>query len=46
MVPFFAACMVALTIWHSQAVTEADEAEQTAYVENPGAFAAWNNFDL
>src|SRR5271170_1865518 len=46
MVPFFAACLVALTIWHSQIVTDTDEAEQTAYLENPSDLSAWSNSDL
>jgi hypothetical protein len=35
LIPFFAACVVALTLWHSQVVTETSDAEQVAYVENP-----------
>lgn len=34
LVPFFAACMVVLTLWHAEVVSETDEAEQIAYVEN------------
>lgn len=45
MVPFFAACLVALTLWHSQVVSETNEAEQTAYVENPESIDSWNNLD-
>jgi len=33
---FFCACVVALTLWHSQVVAETNEAEQMFYVENPG----------
>lgn len=43
MIPFFAACVVALMVWQSHVVAEAEAAEQLAYVENPNAFAAWNN---
>jgi len=45
LMPFFAACAVALTLWHSQVVTETNDAEQTAYVENPGALDSWNNLN-
>jgi hypothetical protein len=45
LIPFFAACVVALTLWHSQVVTETNEAEQTAYVENPGTVDMWNNLN-
>ena len=34
LIPFFAACVVALTLWHSEVVTETSDAEQMAYVEN------------
>jgi hypothetical protein len=45
LMPFFAACVVALTLWHSQVVTETNDAEQTAYVENPGPLDSWNNLN-
>jgi hypothetical protein len=45
LLPFFAVCVVALTIWHSQVVTETNEAEQMAYVENPGPLDSWNNLN-
>jgi len=35
LIPFFAVCVVALAIWHSEIVTETSDAEQMAYVENP-----------
>jgi hypothetical protein len=37
LVPFFATCMVALTFWQAEVVSETNEAEQIAYVENPDA---------
>ena len=37
MIPFFAACVVALTLWQSQIVKETDDAAQAAYLENPNA---------
>jgi hypothetical protein len=45
LVPFFAACMVALTLWQAEAVSEANEAEQIAYVENPDALDSWANLN-
>jgi len=43
LIPFFAACVVALTLWHSQIVTETNDAEQMAYVENPVILDSWNS---
>jgi len=34
-IPFFAACVVALTLWHSQVVAETTDAAAMAEVENP-----------
>jgi len=45
LIPFFAACVVALTLWHSQVVAETNEAEQMFYVENPGPLDSWNNLN-
>jgi len=45
LIPFFAACAVALTLWNSQVVTEANETEQVIYVENPGLLDSWNNLN-
>ena len=45
LVPFFAACVVALALWHSQVVTETDDAEQTAYVENSAPPDSWTNLN-
>jgi hypothetical protein len=35
LIPFCAACLTALVLWHAEVLTETTEAEQTAYVENP-----------
>jgi hypothetical protein len=45
LMPFFAVCVVALTLWHSQVVTETNDAEQTCYVENPGPLDSWNTLN-
>jgi len=45
LIPFFAVCVVALTIWQSQVVTETEAAEQLVYVENPNAFEAWGTLN-
>jgi hypothetical protein len=45
LIPFFAACVVALTVWHSQIVTETNEAEQKAYVENAETMDSWNSLN-
>jgi len=34
LLPFFAVCVVGLTLWHSEVVAETSDAEQTAFVEN------------
>jgi hypothetical protein len=41
-IPFFAACVVALTIWQTQVATQTEAAEQLVYVDNPNAFEGWN----
>ena len=45
MVPFFAACVLALIIWQSRVVTETEAAEQLVYVENPHAFETWGSLN-
>ena len=45
MIPAFAACVIALAVWHSQVVTDTDDAEQIAYVQNPDALDAWSTLD-
>ena len=44
-IPFFAACVVALTLWHSQVVTETNEAAAMAEMENPATVDQWNNLN-
>jgi len=45
MIPFFATCVVVLALWHSEVVSEAHEAEQMAYVDNPDAVDLWDNLN-
>jgi hypothetical protein len=45
LVPFFAACVVALTLWHSQIVTETNEAAAMAEMENPESVDLWSNLN-
>jgi hypothetical protein len=45
LMPFFAACVVGLAIWHSEVAAEADEAAQVAMTENPDAVDVWNNLN-
>jgi hypothetical protein len=45
LIPFFAACLVALTLWQSEAATETADAEQTCYVQNSGALDSWNSLN-
>jgi hypothetical protein len=44
-VPFFGACLVALTLWYSQVVNETNDAEQTAYVQNPDVLDSWSSLN-
>ncbi len=34
--PIFAFCLITLTVWYSQVAAQTSEAEQIAYIENPG----------
>ena len=43
--PFFATCTVALTLWHAEIVSETNEAEQNAYVENSDVLDTWTNLN-
>ena len=43
--PLFAVGVLALTLWHAQIVMETNDAEQVAYVENPGPLDSWNNLN-
>lgn len=45
LMPFFAACVVGLTIWHSEVAAEAHVAVQVALTENPDAVDVWNNLN-
>jgi hypothetical protein len=45
LVPFFGACLVALSLWYSQVVNESNEAAQTAYTENPELLDSWNSLN-
>ena len=45
LIPFFAIGMVALTLWHTEVVSETNEAEQTCYAENPVNLDSWNNLN-
>ena len=44
-IPFFAACVVALTLWHSHVVMEANEAAAMAEIENPATVDLWSNLN-
>jgi hypothetical protein len=44
-IPFFAACVLALTLWHSQVVTETNETAAMAGMENPETVDLWSNLD-
>jgi len=43
--PFFAMCLVALTVWYEQTAAKTSEAEQVAYVENAGTLDSWSNLN-
>ena len=45
LIPFFAACVVALALWHSQVVTETNDAEQMTYVEGSTPLDSWNDLN-
>ncbi len=45
LVPFFAACVVALMLWHAEVVAETNDVEQMVFVENPEPLDAWNNLN-
>ncbi len=45
LMPFFAACVVGLAVWHSQVAADANEAEQMAMTDNPDAVEMWNNLN-
>jgi hypothetical protein len=45
LVPFFAACVVGMAVWHSEVASEAHLAEQVAMTENADAVDVWNNLN-
>jgi hypothetical protein len=45
LVPFFAAGIVALTLWHSQVVTETNEAAAMAEMATPENVDLWSNLN-
>jgi hypothetical protein len=45
MLPFFAACVMVLALWHAEISSETREAEQLAYADNPEAVDLWNNLN-
>jgi len=45
MIPFFATCVVVLALWHAEVASEAHEAEQLAYADNPEAVDLLNNLN-
>ena len=46
MMPFFAACVLALTLWQTEVVSEADDAAQAAAINNPSALDSWGQVEL
>ena len=45
LVPFFATCVVALAVWHSEIVTEASDAAQVAYADNLEPLESMHNLN-
>ena len=43
MIPFFAACVVALTLWQAEASSDANDAATIAGLNNPVAADLWSN---
>jgi hypothetical protein len=43
MIPFFAACIVALTLWQAETASETTDAVTIAGLTNPVAADLWNN---
>lgn len=41
LLPFFAACVLALTVWHSHLAAETSDAETFATLQNPDATEWW-----
>jgi len=45
MIPFFGACLVALALWRAEIVTEVDDAQQAAYLENSDTLEQWTTLN-
>src|SRR5271154_2383720 len=43
MIPFFAACVLALTLWQAETATDATDAATIAGLTNPVATDLWSN---
>ena len=43
MIPFFAACVVALTLWQAETATDATDAATIAGLTNPVTTELWSN---
>jgi len=43
LIPFFAACVLALTIWQAEASSDASDAAAIAGITNPVAADLWSN---
>ncbi len=46
MMPFFAACVLGLTIWHSEVVADTDDAAQAAAVDSSNSLDSWGKLAL
>jgi len=46
MMPFFAACVLALAVWREQVVTDTDDVAQAEYLDTTGTLDTGNNLDL
>jgi len=45
MIPFFAACVLILAVWHAEVASDTHEAMQLAYAEDPDSVDLWNNLN-
>jgi hypothetical protein len=46
MMPFFAACVLGLVVWHAEIIDEADDAAQSAAVGNPTSLESLGSVEL
>jgi hypothetical protein len=46
MMPFFAACVLALTVWRAEIISEVDDAAQSASVNSPASLDSLGNLEL